>query len=65
MKTNKPNGKLSLHHTEIKQQNKNAIYLDVVFEDENKNLWKLHSSSFLYNLENVEKPNDNKFSELE
>ena len=46
-----PKGKLKLKCCKIKQKGEIAIYADIFLEDEEKNTFKLHTSSFLFELE--------------
>jgi len=46
----KTKGKLIFEKIEIKQTRDIAIYLDIYFKDEDGNLYKMHTSSFLHDL---------------
>ena len=49
MKT-KPKGELLHHKTEYRQKGDIALYFELVFVDEDGFLWKLHGSSFLFDM---------------
>lgn len=58
MNTAKPEGKLTAEKVET-TQNKHAVYIEVFFKDESGRMFKLHTSAFLFQLEQVDNQVDN------
>jgi hypothetical protein len=50
--SDKPVGKLVFDHIEDKF-NTHAVYVDIFYRDEENTLWKIHTSSFLFDFKKV------------
>lgn len=49
-----PKGKLKIIKTELDQKSDAAVFVEIYFEDEDKNLFKHRVSSFLFDLKYLE-----------